>query len=272
MSLLYALCQVVDHKEPLIAVSRLDQCTEGLLFVAKNPEFAAFYNRLLRAQLPDGQPSIRKCYRALSKFPPPNGLSSPSSILKGAAGTACGLDSAWLAGLLACLLRRFLQIPCISCEYIDLGRLTDPCQLALILQASYMLHKSRLILKCPTGLLTHYLCIGQRVEGQPLHTAVHTDNSSGGKLSQLEVMGVQQVTLQPSLTRKYGELAYESQIRLITGRTHQVRYLPTFKGTQASNQIIPSAVFLSIYEVKFSSSLILDVSDIQGATSTDGAL
>ncbi len=65
--------QVVEHEEPLLAISRLDHCTEGLLFLAKTPAFASFYNRLLQASLPDGSPSIRKHYKALTKTPPQAG-------------------------------------------------------------------------------------------------------------------------------------------------------------------------------------------------------
>ena len=65
--------QVIDHKEPLLAISRLDHCTEGLLVVAKSPRFAAYYNKLLHTSLDDGSPSIRKYYLALSEAAPPLG-------------------------------------------------------------------------------------------------------------------------------------------------------------------------------------------------------
>ncbi len=75
------------------------------------------------------------------------------------------------------------------------------------------------------GLLSHYLKIGQKREGAPLHTTVHADRSSGGKLSSLVVLQTRPVTLQGSTAELWGSDAYESHIRLLTGRTHQASLL-----------------------------------------------
>lgn len=75
----------------------------------------------------------------------------------------------------------------------------------------------------PPGLLSHYLRIGEKQEGIPLHTSVHADESSGGKPSSLVVLETWPVKLQGRAAERWGSEAYESCIRLITGRTHQVR-------------------------------------------------
>ena len=74
------------------------------------------------------------------------------------------------------------------------------------------------------GLLVHYLKVGQKLEGQPLHTTVHSDESSGGKLSQLAVLETRKILLPDSLAGVWGSAAFETRIKLLTGRTHQVRH------------------------------------------------
>ena len=75
-----------------------------------------------------------------------------------------------------------------------------------------------------SGLLSHYLRIGEKLKGIPLHTSVHTNESSGGKHSSLVVLETLSVILSGSAAEQWGLKAYESQIRLITGRTHQACY------------------------------------------------
>lgn len=72
------------------------------------------------------------------------------------------------------------------------------------------------------GLVHHILRVGQKLEGQPVHTTVHEDVRSGGKPSSLEVLKTTVVALTGSAAEFWGSHAFEIDIRLVTGRTHQV--------------------------------------------------
>lgn len=75
----------------------------------------------------------------------------------------------------------------------------------------------------PVGVLEHFLKPGQKRKGEPLHTGVYPDASSGGKASSLEVLQVLPISLAGQAAEWWGADAYEVSLRLITGRTHQVR-------------------------------------------------
>ena len=75
-------------------------------------------------------------------------------------------------------------------------------------------------------MMTHYLKVGQKQDGQPSHTTVHADESSQGKLSSLIVLNTRPVHLKGFEAGLPRTAAYESHISLITGRTHQVKHTP----------------------------------------------
>lgn len=66
--------------------------------------------------------------------------------------------------------------------------------------------------KPPTGLIRHYIQAGQFTP-----KLVSLDPIDGWPLCEMEIEAVREVTL-PN-----GQVGYESEIRLITGRTHQIR-------------------------------------------------
>ena len=72
-----------------------------------------------------------------------------------------------------------------------------------------------------TGRLVHHLTT-QRAKGQAAHSRAHKAPCPGSHMCSLEVMHVQQVTAVDAVAAEWGPVAYESQIELHTGRTHQV--------------------------------------------------
>ena len=82
------------------------------------------------------------------------------------------------------------------------------------------------------GVLVHYLKINQKpVQGGPLCSLVHPDDSQGAKRSELVVHNVREVQLCGEAAEKWGSKGYESWIELKTGRTHQVSYQSLYNKT-----------------------------------------
>eukprot|EP00884_Botryococcus_braunii_P014797 jgi/Botrbrau1/23318/Bobra.0102s0055.1 len=67
-NVLHCTAQALGRDEALYTTSRLDNCTSGLLVVAKSPAFVAAFNALLRDDA-----AVQKRYRALTRLPPPLG-------------------------------------------------------------------------------------------------------------------------------------------------------------------------------------------------------
>ena len=73
------------------------------------------------------------------------------------------------------------------------------------------------------GTLVHHVTTGVRRKGLPTYTEVHAAEVEGSARCKLEVLDTRQVHLGPA-ARALGwpETAWESLLRLHTGRTHQV--------------------------------------------------
>ena len=74
------------------------------------------------------------------------------------------------------------------------------------------------------GALVHHVTVGVRRKGLPTYTEVHGRQIEGSVRCDLDVLCAQRVAVGPA-ARALGwpEHAWESLIRLGTGRTHQVR-------------------------------------------------
>lgn len=75
----------------------------------------------------------------------------------------------------------------------------------------------------PKGMLTHHACVGYRLPREPLFTRVVPEGTPGAKECVLEVASSSKVGLRGRAREMWGEVAHESVIRLVTGRTHQIR-------------------------------------------------
>ena len=80
----------------------------------------------------------------------------------------------------------------------------------------------------PAGVLEHHVTVGVRRKGMPTYTQVHGGQVDGSLACHLDVLRAERVAVGPA-ARALGwpAHAWESLLRLGTGRTHQVR-CPTF--------------------------------------------
>lgn len=75
----------------------------------------------------------------------------------------------------------------------------------------------------PLGRIVHWAAVNSRAPGEPAHTLVRPAPFPGGLYCELEVLRTARVRLTRTAMLDYGPGAYESEIRLVTGRTHQIR-------------------------------------------------
>jgi len=73
------------------------------------------------------------------------------------------------------------------------------------------------------GQLVHYVTTGNRSPGEPSHTIAYDHEVQSSQRSELEVLKCSKVALTGVAREKWGSTAFESELRLITGRTHQIR-------------------------------------------------
>lgn len=73
------------------------------------------------------------------------------------------------------------------------------------------------------GTLVHYVTTGNRSAGEPSHTRAYTEAVPDSQRCELEILQCCTVSLTGAARAQWGETAYESELRLVTGRTHQIR-------------------------------------------------
>uniref|UniRef100_A0A1D2A7T3 Pseudouridine synthase RsuA/RluA-like domain-containing protein n=1 Tax=Auxenochlorella protothecoides TaxID=3075 RepID=A0A1D2A7T3_AUXPR len=72
----------------------------------------------------------------------------------------------------------------------------------------------------PLGLLTHHLAVGTRIPGCPIHSVAHDEPRPGTAACSLMIESAESA---PALESVHGGPVIDCVVRLVTGRTHQIR-------------------------------------------------
>lgn len=71
-----------------------------------------------------------------------------------------------------------------------------------------------------SGLLTHHLAVGTRIPGCPIHSVAHDEPRPGTAACSLMIESAESA---PALESVHGGPVIDCVVRLVTGRTHQIR-------------------------------------------------
>lgn len=82
----------------------------------------------------------------------------------------------------------------------------------------------------PLGILEDYVMMQHRTAGNAPHSVTVPEGTPSAAMCQLEVLSVTQVELTGEARQRWGPQAYEHTIRLVTGRTHQIRLQLAVRG------------------------------------------
>ncbi|KAL4856876.1 RNA pseudouridine synthase 6 [Chlorella vulgaris] len=178
-------------EQPLLLTSRLDQCTEGLLVLAKTRSFVARFNQLVQRSSNNSKHSSSTT---------DDGRSSD-----GNGGRGGGTEQQ---------------------EHSMCGASSDSC--APQQRPLRKFYRAATAVAPPLGLLRHHLSIERRHQGLPSFTIAHDQAVEGSLLAELRVVEVAPIRLTAAATEQWGTPAeaipvYECLIELLTGRTHQIR-------------------------------------------------